>query len=317
MAKIIVLNENQYGEMMAYHGTGADFDKFNHKKYLSSGAGSQCFGWGTYVTDDRAIAKGYSDAAVRNGYISEFITCKEKGYKYREMMGPLFLEAFRRKYLRGFKMCGLDESSAIKGCSYLWRQLYVNRFKKAETYRSVKIDLTNSMMRRPPMLNKQPLGRFPKAPGNKPDSKIIEASLKVLNDMEVYNEGKKMLYEVDIPDDNGQNYLSWHEAISEENASRILYYLLHFQKRFKYDIDETFKERLNDCRIIGGQVYFCLQRCFKSKKAASLFLMQCGFDGIKYMAGTIWRKPNGAASNAMNYVIFDANKVKIVNKAAV
>jgi hypothetical protein len=31
MAKVIILNENQFGEMMAYHGAGADFDKFKHK----------------------------------------------------------------------------------------------------------------------------------------------------------------------------------------------------------------------------------------------------------------------------------------------
>ena len=54
-----VLQENETDEMMAYHGSSADFDKFNHKKYLSTGAGSQVFGWGTYVTDDKAVATGY------------------------------------------------------------------------------------------------------------------------------------------------------------------------------------------------------------------------------------------------------------------
>ena len=49
-------------------------------------------------------------------------------------------------------------------------------------------------------------------------------------------------------------------------------------------------------------------------KAASLFLAQCGFDGIKYPAGTRWQKPDGASEDAYNYVIFDANKVKIINK---
>jgi hypothetical protein len=62
-------------------------------------------------------------------------------------------------------------------------------------------------------------------------------------------------------------------------------------------------------------VYRRLQQIFFGKdKAASLFLMQCGFDGIKYPAGTRWQKPDGASEDAMNYVIFDANKVKIINK---
>ena len=42
--------------------------------------------------------------------------------------------------------------------------------------------------------------------------------------------------------------------------------------------------------------------------------MQCGFDGIKYPSGTKWKKPDGASEDAYNYVIFDANKVKIINK---
>ena len=72
-------------------------------------------------------------------------------------------------------------------------------------------------------------------------------------------------------------------------------------------------EQLNEGRF----VYLRLQKIFGSAKAASLFLMQCGFDGIKYPSGTKWQKPDGAAEDAMNYVIFDSNKVKIINKAKV
>ena len=56
-------------ELQAFHGSGADFDKFNHKKYLSSGFGSQAFGWGTYVTTDITIANSYAETASRrNSY---------------------------------------------------------------------------------------------------------------------------------------------------------------------------------------------------------------------------------------------------------
>ena len=67
----------------------------------------------------------------------------------------------------------------------------------------------------------------------------------------------------------------------------------------------------------GKSVYRRLQSIMGSDKAASLFLMQCGFDGIKYPSGTKWKKPDGASEDAYNYVIFDANKVKIVNKKTV
>ena len=42
-----LIREAIEAEKVAYHGSGASFDQFNHKKFLSSGAGSQSFGWGT------------------------------------------------------------------------------------------------------------------------------------------------------------------------------------------------------------------------------------------------------------------------------
>ena len=69
MPKVIKLTENQFGEMMAYHGSGSDFDKFNHKKYLGKGAGSQTFGWGTYITNDIEIAKSYAESIGKGNYI--------------------------------------------------------------------------------------------------------------------------------------------------------------------------------------------------------------------------------------------------------
>ena len=64
----------------------------------------------------------------------------------------------------------------------------------------------------------------------------------------------------------------------------------------------------------GKDVYRTLEYYLGSPKAASLFLMQCGFDGIKYPTGTRWQKPDGAKEDGNNYVIFNSNNVKIVKK---
>jgi hypothetical protein len=45
----------------AYHGSGADFDKFDTESYGLSGEGSMSFGYGTYVTDDEEIARDYAE----------------------------------------------------------------------------------------------------------------------------------------------------------------------------------------------------------------------------------------------------------------
>lgn len=207
-----VIQENEVDEIMAYHGTGYDFDKFNHKKYLSSGFGSQCFGWGTYITNDKAIASGYAE--------------ESKG----------------------------------------------------------KYDLRKAAY----------------------------------------------LYEVDIPDDNGFNYLSWYGSLTNRQLNSIYSKMNAVDVKHNRRIFKDYKGFIcmYDNGKCGSAVYEAIANCFSEyfeqtksssnkSKAASLFLMQCGFDGIKYPAGTIWQKPDGASENAYNYVIFDANKVKIVNKTKV
>ena len=61
----------------AYHGSGANFDKFNTSEYGLSGEGYMAFGYGTYVTDSEDIAKDYAsahgkrEAGKRNFYTVE------------------------------------------------------------------------------------------------------------------------------------------------------------------------------------------------------------------------------------------------------
>lgn len=47
-----------------WHGTAADFRKFNHK-YMGSGEGAQAYGWGTYLAQRRGIANEYFEQDVR------------------------------------------------------------------------------------------------------------------------------------------------------------------------------------------------------------------------------------------------------------
>ena len=179
MAKIIKLTENQFVEMIGYHGSGADFDKFNHKKYLNSGAGSQSFGWGTYITNDRYVALGYTDTTKTD-------------------------QAF--------------------------------------------------------------------------------------------------LYEVEIPDDNGQNYLEYNAYMRPDEKKRILDKAKEIERRFNFKFNDGFYSYLNngdDGSVSIGLnnegatvnwMYYLLSKNLGSEKAASLFLMHCGFDGIKYPSGTMWKK---------------------------
>lgn len=46
-------------EIEAWHGSGSVFTKFDHS-HMGEGAGSQVFGWGTYLSSSKNVAEGYS-----------------------------------------------------------------------------------------------------------------------------------------------------------------------------------------------------------------------------------------------------------------
>ena len=55
--------KNLMFSITAYHGSGANFDKFDHS-HMGEGEGNQAYGWGTYVASNRDVANEY---AVRFG----------------------------------------------------------------------------------------------------------------------------------------------------------------------------------------------------------------------------------------------------------
>ena len=166
--------------------------------------------------------------------------------------------------------------------------------------------------------------------------------------IDYYNEMKKLaepyhnLYEVDIPEDNGSNYLEWEKKPSNEVATKIIEGIYGLDDKtlddmaardivfrtLMYDyIKNADKEQMipilvktngltrntvydngnveDDMRF----VYNRLSNWMGSQKAASKFLSSLGFTGIKYPAGTIY---GGAEEGDVNYVIFKPEDMQIV-----
>lgn len=161
------------------------------------------------------------------------------------------------------------------------------------------------------------------------------------SDWKSVNDGKRNLYEVDIPEDNGSNYLEWEKKPSDEVATKIIEGLYGLDAKTLDDMaskDIVFRTLLYDYikNADKGQmipllvkthaltrgttydngnveddirfVYNRLSRWMGSPKAASQFLSSLGFTGIKYPAGTIM---GGAEENDTNYVIFKPEDMKI------
>lgn len=125
------------------------------------------------------------------------------------------------------------------------------------------------------------------------------------SDWKSVNDGKRNLYEVNIPEDNGSNYLEWEKTLTEKQINAIRDALAKngvdissFEKRgFKLDLPFIY-------------VYTTvLPMMMHSKpKDVSKFLSSLGFTGIKYPAGTIM---GGAEEGDTNYVIFKPEDMKI------
>ena len=136
--------------------------------------------------------------------------------------------------------------------------------------------------------------------------------------IDFYNEMKKLaepyhnLYEVDIPEDNGSNYLDWDKPLSKEQQNAIREGLEHLGVDIKkleskgQSLERTGENVYNSTLYIGltGTEYDLPERT----KGISKFLSSVGFTGIKYKAG---RNFGGAKKGDTNYVIFKPEDMKI------
>lgn len=125
------------------------------------------------------------------------------------------------------------------------------------------------------------------------------------SDWKSVNDGKRNLYEVDIPEDNSNNYLEWEKTLTEKQINAIRDALAKngidissFEKRgFKLDL--PFKNVY--AAVLPTMMHY-------KPKDVSKFLSSLGFTGIKYPAGTIM---GGAEEGDTNYVIFKPEDMKI------
>lgn len=137
--------------------------------------------------------------------------------------------------------------------------------------------------------------------------------------IDYYNEMKKLaepyhnLYEVDITDDNGSNYLDWDAPLTDKQKNTIIKEL----RRLKIDFADFKKRGFSFDGSFGGNSYdFLMYALRKTKKwkdvnasrAVSKFLSSLGYTGIKYKAG---RNFGGAEEGDTNYVIFKPEDMKI------
>ena len=120
------------------------------------------------------------------------------------------------------------------------------------------------------------------------------------------------LYAVEIPDDNGKNYLDWDSRVGDRVLNKVNRQL---EKQGKRPINPELDKRYKF--LDGNDLYRALSirmpnddATFNDDKAASEFLYSLGFVGIKYKAG---RNFGNAKEGDTNYVIFNEKDAKITD----
>lgn len=134
---------------------------------------------------------------------------------------------------------------------------------------------------------------------------IAREYAKVLSNRN-FSKFNRGIYTVDIPDDDGTNYLHWESRLSVDETNDIYESLSSYIEGEDLDIDNL--EMANGGT--GESVYKALEKFFGSDKRASEFLSAYGFVGVSYPAQ---HQSGGRKDGARNYVIFKEGDAKIVS----
>ncbi len=238
-----MVNEDGAKEHRVYHGSGAEFDHFDHS-HMGEGEGAQAYGWGTYVTEVRGIGEGYAIRS-KNG-IS--MSREEWSLKRSELESNIYRAKEQLPFLKG------EYKAEVEAQISEWEEQ--------------------------------------------------------LKDYEPHN----YLYTVEIPDDNGGNYLDWNGHPAKSLLKDVGSFLE--SNGFERVQDSPARYERGESTVVlnpnatGADLYAELQEALGSDKKASLALAELGYAGIKYPAEF---RSGGRKDGAKNYVIFNENDAEITD----
>ena len=272
-------------EHRVWHGSGAEFEAFDHS-HMGEGEGSQAFGWGTYVTSSKAIGRTY---AVNSSHLNtrKIENEIEKIYGIHNI-GIKSVEVKSDGTIKNIEIS--DNRDSIEEWQGYFSK-HSDEFGWPDVY---DFDLSKSAERDDFM------------------HLVGLAIAKKVGDRFANGYEQRYLYAVEIPEDNGKNYLNWDSRVGVRVLNEVNRQL---EKQGKRPINPELDRRYKF--LDGNDLYRALSirmpnddATFNDDKAASEFLYSLGFVGIKYKAG---RNFGGAKEGDTNYVIFNEKDAKITD----
>ena len=307
------VNGSSVREHRVYHGSGADFDAFDHS-HMGEGEGAQAYGWGTYVTEVEGIGRTYAiqNTTTRNDAlralqhdvdaISDQLNRQRDDLKYDEEQlkranewraeAELDYELFKDEAEKLKEKYG---EASPKYRNHLFNDIYTDEMKRAQS--SVKSTEESIQYR------KEKIAELEKALKDK------QAEID-----ELPKEFPRHLYTVEIPDDNGGNYLDWNGHPAESLLKDVGSFLE--SEGFERVQDNPARYEKGESTVVlnpkatGADMYAELREALGSDKKASQALAELGCIGIKYPADNM---RGGREDGAKNYVIFNENDAKITD----
>lgn len=284
----------------AYHGTPYEVDRFRTSK-IGTGEGAQAYGWGLYFAKARKVAEGY------------------------------------RRALSDQKVVNIDGLDVYKTGGDSWADTEIPRY--AHMILDGDIDSTKDVLNMLKERINDEFNRFWEKPTASDDAEYVEAyneaaqeaakEIKELKTDKGYSlqdlkkaESAKVeervgnLYTVELLPDE-EDFLDWDKPIDG---------MLQFNLELAFD-GKSVSDPSNFSKwdilasdvkngVTGKDLYDLLvhsmggQKSIEGMKAASELLASFGIPGIRYLDGS----SRAAGEGTSNYVIFDENLVKILEK---
>ena len=296
-------------EHRVYHGSGADFDAFDHS-HMGEGEGAQAYGWGTYVTEVEGIGRTYANATAHN-YNKALRPLERKRDSIRN---SLRIEALELDSARG----GLRVAVKAKAkAEENYEEFLKRREEIEEKYGKHSTQYDDYLWNSPYAIAVRAIEHY--------ENKIKERETKLHSLQKDLEETKKQieniakefprhLYTVEIPDDNGSNYLDWNGHPAESLLKDVGSFLE--SEGFERVQDSPVRYEKGESTVVlnpnatGADLYAELREALGSDKKASQALAELGCIGIKYPADNM---RGGREDGAKNYVIFNENDAKITD----
>lgn len=240
----------------AFHGSPADFEEFDNE-HIGEGEGHQSHGWGIYVSFDKETAGRYAYLGMR-----DMVT-------YNGPQAPTYYAGELVEFIK-------------------------QEISKGVPFEKSRKDILDMLNRAEEERKAGRSGAYWMNTTNAKEIAFVEGLTK--DEFEV-KEVSKNLYSIEVPDDTGDNYIEENKSLYKAVRTKIADALRAMPaENWKITEDDAvlfhdptlpqFIDKVENTRMDGEKFYSILSKGLGSTKAASKFLSDAGFAGIKYIGGT-------------------------------